>query len=119
MADGTPEQGILHLDFKLAKNNEEIALYCYDNESLIDSIPTRSVGRIEDGLNEWSNTLFPTPMAPNSVSLNIPANEEFSMTVLPYPNPFANTLNVRLFNNRRQYCDVSVYSLSGSKLSSI
>ncbi len=65
-ADNQKEQGILHLDFKLGKNGEQIGLAGHDGTTYIDSLTysdqyaNSSVSRYPDGNDEW---LFvpPTP----------------------------------------------------------
>lgn len=64
-ADGEPEQGVLHLDFKLSGDGEQIVIYTPDLTTLIDSItfaeqcPDVSCGRQPDGAGGW--LFFPEP----------------------------------------------------------
>ena len=70
-ADKDPEDGILHLDFKLSKDGEEIGLFNADGISLIDSVSFGaqqtdiSTGRARDGNREWTVWQEPTPGASN------------------------------------------------------
>jgi hypothetical protein len=65
-ADGNPEQGILHLKFKLNQNGEYIGLFYEDGRS-IDGLKfekqneNMSYGRTSDGGKEWKEFSGPTP----------------------------------------------------------
>jgi hypothetical protein len=69
-ADGNPEQGILHLKFKLNQNGEYIGLFNQDGRS-IDGLKfgkqneNISYGRIRDGGKEWKEFSVPTPYKSN------------------------------------------------------
>jgi CotH protein/chitobiase/beta-hexosaminidase-like protein/lamin tail-like protein/parallel beta helix pectate lyase-like protein/type IX secretion system substrate protein len=75
-ADGATEQGINHLNFKLSKSGEEIALvYVFENETtIVDSISFNkqekdfSYAREIDGEHNWQVINLPTPKAKNSNS---------------------------------------------------
>lgn len=66
-ADNLPELGILHLDFKLRANGEELGLVDRDGTTIIDSIifgkQNRDVsyGRYPDGNPNWEYLTTPTP----------------------------------------------------------
>lgn len=74
-ADGEPQQGPLHTNFRLSKNGESIGLY--DSEAaglaLIDAytygaqILPNSEGRYPDGSARWTTLSAPTPGAVNLV----------------------------------------------------
>ncbi|MCK4747588.1 MAG: lamin tail domain-containing protein, partial [Bacteroidales bacterium] len=72
-ADGSEEQGILHLGMKIAKTGEEIALFGYDG-AVVDSVtypfisPNLSWGRRTDGNEQWTRFYHPTPLQPNLLS---------------------------------------------------
>lgn len=65
-ADGSPEQGVLHLKFKLNQNGEYIGLY-YEDGRKIDGIKfdkqteNESFGRVTDGDENWKEFSVPTP----------------------------------------------------------
>lgn len=65
-ADGNPEQGVLHLKFKLNQNGEFIGLYHEDGRK-IDVLKFEkqneniSYGRSSDGADQWSEFSVPTP----------------------------------------------------------
>jgi hypothetical protein len=66
-ADGEPEQGPMHLGFKLSKSGEDIGLFAADGMTLIDSLtfgPQQrdvSYGRAADGGTVWQFFNTPTP----------------------------------------------------------
>lgn len=70
-ADDDWEQGILHLEFKLSRKGEQIAIYDMDGETLIDSVsfqvqlPDQSHGRKSDNASEWVDFQMPTPGTSN------------------------------------------------------
>lgn len=90
-ADEESSEGPTHMNFKLAKEGEIIALYqkSDQNYTLIDSIhfglqqKDRSFGRIGDGLDQW-NFLDPTPgYTNNTVNTYYPGTS--SMQIFPNP----------------------------------
>lgn len=70
-ADGSPEQGILHLRFKLNQYGEYIGLYFEDGRK-IDGLEfgtqtaNKSFGRVTDGSKEWKVFDSPTPGQTNN-----------------------------------------------------
>lgn len=70
-ADGSTNQGILHLKFKLNQNGEYIGLY-YEDGRKIDGLElgtqtaNKSYGRITDGNKEWKVFDTPSPGKPNN-----------------------------------------------------
>jgi len=71
-ADGEWEEGILHLEFKLSRKGEQVAIFDADGETLIDSVsfqvqlPNVSWGRKSDNSFEWINFDTPTPGKTNN-----------------------------------------------------
>jgi hypothetical protein len=65
-ADGSPEQGVLHLNFKLAQAGEFIVLF-YKDGRMIDGLKfgkqneNTSYGRSPDGSDTWKEFTIPTP----------------------------------------------------------
>lgn len=65
-ADGNPEQGILHLKFKLNQQGEYFGFF-YEDGRKIDEIKfdrqeeNVSLGRTSDGATRWKNFRVPTP----------------------------------------------------------
>ena len=70
-ADGTPEEGVLHLDFKLSSAGESITLTDKDGETEVDFVRYAaqeadiSFGRLPNGCGEWWAFENPTPGAAN------------------------------------------------------
>jgi hypothetical protein len=69
-ADGNPEQGVLHLKFKLNYNGEFIGLF-YNDGRKIDGLEFAkqseniSLGRASDGGDTWEDFAIPTPARSN------------------------------------------------------
>lgn len=69
-ADGSPEQGVLHLKFKLNQNGEYIGLFYQDGRK-IDGLKfgkqseNTSYGRSTDGNENWKEFSQPTPGVAN------------------------------------------------------
>jgi hypothetical protein len=69
-ADGSREQGPLHLDFSLSNAGEDVALFYIDGRA-IDSYTfgaqteNQSMGRSVDGAGSWINFASPTPGVSN------------------------------------------------------
>jgi hypothetical protein len=110
-ADGQPEQGILHLGFKLSKDGEAVAIVAPDGVSFIDSITFGpqttdiSYGRYPNGNDNWVFFPIPTPGASNVLS----SIDGFSQNnaLIVYPNPVVNTAYMN------KTTDVEVFSISG------
>jgi len=93
-ADGEPEQGPLHTDYKLNDEGEELGIF--DNEStgyfLIDNITWGaqqidiSFGRQTDGGVPWIFFNEPTPGYSNT-SYGLPEEKMHGQGVVFYPNP--------------------------------
>ncbi len=71
-ADGQPEQGVLHLNFKLSSGGESIVVTEADGQTIIDEYTYGpqttdiSMGRVPDGGNEWQTFENPTPGSSNT-----------------------------------------------------
>ena len=69
-ADGSPEQGALHLKFKLNQEGEYIGLFNKDGR-MIDELKfgkqtaNHSYGRASDGSGDWKEFSEPTPGVTN------------------------------------------------------
>jgi hypothetical protein len=92
-ADEDPDQGPMHLDFKLDRNGGEVALIeCYgDTAMVIDSVfypeldADQSFGRYSDGTDRWFVLTGITPGASN-IYTDLP-DHAFSGTLAFSPNP--------------------------------
>lgn len=71
-ADGNWEEGIRHLEFKLSRKGEQIAIFDSDGKTIIDSVsftmqnPDQSFGRKTDNDSVWIFFEKPSPGLPNS-----------------------------------------------------
>ncbi len=90
-ADNTAEQGIRHLDFRIAKTGEEIGIFDYRGH-LVDSVsypflsPNLSWGRIPDGSDAWTRFLQATPSESNVITM-VPETGTDHTQLIIYPNP--------------------------------
>lgn len=98
-ADGTPEQGVLHTNFKLSASGEAIGLFAPDGVTVIDTltfgqqVTDISFGRYPDGSSNIILFNTPTPGASNVIS----SIKDISVTdnaISLFPNPVSNTLLV-------------------------
>jgi len=78
-ADGQPEQGKHHVDFKLSAEDGDEIILSNSSGRIIDRIqffaysgnpvarlPNMSYGRISDGSGQWCLQKIPTPLQPNA-----------------------------------------------------
>jgi len=100
-ADNDPQQGVLHLDIKLAGSGEDMGLFqLRDSPYEIDShtfgaqTPNVSIGRSPDGSENWNSFSIPTPMASNSGAGIPDVVSGIGTQVLVYPNPFIDELSI-------------------------
>ncbi len=69
-ADGSPEQGPLHLDFRLDQDGELLRFFdqhgrTIDSYTFTEQAHDVSLGRSTDGGSSWKSFSVPTPGAPN------------------------------------------------------
>jgi len=69
-ADGDTDQGVLHLDFKLSADGEDIGIYYFDGRAIDEytfsaQSENTSRGLTTDGGSTWANFTDPTPGASN------------------------------------------------------
>jgi hypothetical protein len=91
-ADGDPQQGVRHADFRLSNNGEYLCIASPDGYTLADEIqwnyiaPDTSLGRITDGAEDWVLFVTSTPEASNNQgTVEITANT--TSTLSAFPNP--------------------------------
>jgi len=129
-ADEQTIQGPLHVNLKLSKAGEQIALY--NNLLLLDSLsfPAQtddiSFGRQTDGGSSWE---FFNPGSPNSdntngsIVLKIKENEETKVNFFNlnqnYPNPFNPETIINYELQIPCYVKLSVHSISGEEITTL
>ena len=71
-ADDEWEEGIFHVEFKLSRKGEQVAIFDSKGEMIIDSVsfnsqlPNKSWGRKSDNSTEWVEFDVPTPGKANN-----------------------------------------------------
>lgn len=114
-ADNQSPQGDLHTNFGLSANGEDVVLTAPDGTTIIDSYTYGpqtsdvSMGREEDGFDEWVFFTTPTPRASNSDSGVSISNLYGENTLVVYPVP-SNGASILHFNKT---IDFSLFDLTG------
>ncbi len=109
-ADNQPEQGPLHLSFKLSASGEAVIVFSPDSYVPVDSVSFGeqtddiSYGRYPDGNINWIFFDRPTPGASNVIP---PEEEEPNDEFFVYPSP----VNDVLFLSMER--DVEIFSITG------
>jgi len=116
-ADDDVNKGVLHLNFKLSKQMDQIMLYAPDRFSLEDSITYTnqigdiSFGRIYDGAPQWTYFYKTTPNASNVLRV-IDEPEKFNL----YPVPATQDLNISLGELTAQKIEITISDMLGKVL---
>ena len=119
-ADDSTEQGILHTNFKLRSEGEQLVVYSYDTESIIDTVcfarvpEDISFGRVFDGSSELADLSLPTPGKSNNMTsvkqeINIPGDEMLQV----FPNPATDNVIFRIKLIRNSGITIKVYNCTG------
>ena len=130
-ADNDTEQGILHMNFKLDGESDQIGLLQANGTDFIDSIsyinqyPDTTYGRIPNGSGPWFYML-PTPgMANNIDSLLILTHREEIFTinksdidnsVVIYPNPSEGKVNINLKGISGNSVKIDIRNMEGQTI---
>ena len=123
-ADGQPEQGILHLSFKLDKEGEQLGLVqVVDNNNLFldfiefgEQLTNISYGRRPDGSGKWALLDPPTPLATNGEDpddIEIPDNY---LLFQNYPNPFNSATKIRYALPEAAKVKIVIYDILGCRV---
>jgi len=128
-ADGEPGQGILHLNFRLDQNGEQIGLVqVVDDEAVfLDSLSYGgqvmdiSFGRYADGTDDWFALTVPTPAQSNIfTSVHEDVNFKYNPTnFYNYPNPFHISTKIGFELQASGEAVISIYDLSGRKAATL
>jgi len=124
-ADGTPEQGVLHMDFRISANGEELGLVQLlgldtvrlDQVIFGEFSSGNSYSRITDGGLLWAQQA-PTPAYSNQSS-SVISQENIQVTV--YPNPASDFIHIRLEKDTGKETAIQVVNILGQvdRLSSV
>ncbi len=106
-ADDDTEQGVLHTNFKLSNNGEQIGIYYsqfskIDTLSYLEQFADTSYGLTWDGGNDWTFFSSPTPGYSNSLGIN----KNYLTAINTYPNPATNTLFLQTNDNKQKIIQV-------------
>lgn len=116
-ADNEVNKGVLHLNFKLSKQKDQIMLYAPDRFNLEDSVTYTnqigdiSFGRIYDGAPQWTYFYKTTPNASNVLRV-IATPEKINL----YPVPATQELNISLGELTAQKIKINISDMLGKVL---
>ena len=102
-ADNEPDQGVLHLGFKLNREGEQVGLYQELSTSmvLLDSVtfpliyPGHSYNRYPDGVGPWVKSVALTPGYFNE-SVGKEIHETVGFNLVIYPNPARDFIRISI-----------------------
>lgn len=124
-ADSDIEFGVLHLDFKLSIDGEQIGLFAFYGTTPIDTLSFGvqtidvSYGRYPDGSENWIFMNTPTPGSANSSALaddQIIDNTETISLLGNYPNPFNYETVIHFSLTRPEFINLNIYNVKGEKV---
>jgi len=125
-ADADPEQGPLHVDFKLSSGGEDIGIYDPDGSAIIEmSFSSQgedtSYGRYPDGSDTWQ-FMNPTPGMANTQELslvnNITMPGQFKIHQ-NYPNPFNPVTTIRYDLPENSLVNITIYDMLGKQVTTL
>ena len=129
-ADGAPDQGPLHLNFKLSAEGEEIGLgrdsdsgFIYlDTLSFGAQLEDVSYGRLPDGEDLLAYFSLPTPgftnVVENSIEQDITLPQEYVLNQ-NYPNPFNPITTISYQLASLGDVELSVFDMNGKKITTL
>ena len=125
-ADADPEQGPLHVDFKLSSGGEDIGIYDPDGSAIIEmSFSSQgedtSYGRYPDGSDTWQ-FMNPTPGMANTQELSLDNNitmpDQFKIHQ-NYPNPFNPVTTIRYDLPENSMVNITIYDMLGKQVTTL
>jgi parallel beta-helix repeat protein len=125
--DGQPEQGALHMSFKLDKEGEQVGLFqVIENLSfLIDSVTFSeqskniSFGRRPDGSENWCFISKPSPLDSNGSEIVDPEIPSRYLLFQNYPNPFNPSTTIKYDIPAGGFVTIKVYDILGSEVETL
>ena len=119
-ADNELEEGILHLNFKLSTEEDQIELFMPNEFTKIDSVSFTdqeqdiSYGRLTDGGEEWTLCEVPTPNFTNSSGMGIKHSNQLNLTL--FPNPANQFFKVELPNEYIEFAQLELFDMYGKRI---
>jgi hypothetical protein len=126
-ADNDPEQGVLHLDFRLSTNGEEISIARATDSGIvfIDTLKFGpqtadiSFGRYPDGSDNFKFFVNPSPGRSNTLTDLKNADREIPEKLWlsqNYPNPFNGSTRIEYHLQGPGKIRLSIYDISGKEV---
>jgi hypothetical protein len=117
VADGTPDQGVLHLNFRISSNGEELGLVQLigldtvrlDQVVFGEFTPGSTYSRIRDGMSPWVKQM-PTPGYSNQSSDVMSLEDQ---QVIVYPNPASDLIHIRVKNGGSEEINIQIVNILG------
>ncbi len=132
-ADNDSEQGLTHLELRLDKEGEQLALvqsidgqpHFIDSLSFSSQEMNRSYGRASDGTSTWAYFNPASPGESNAKGTPVSIDQRLPVIVLDYelsqnyPNPFNPKTNITFTIKKPGHVTLEVYNLRGQKIETL
>jgi len=125
--DGQPEQGKLHMNFKLDKEGEQIGLiqviqnlnFIIDTVTFGEQSTNISFGRRPDGSENWCFINKPSPLDSNGSEIVEPEIPTRYLLFQNYPNPFNPSTTIKYDIPAGGFVTIKVYDILGSEVETL